>query len=134
MHAPETPLKQIKEVSQSRFVVQSTSSENTYEVNLLTYMCTCNNFPHIQLCKHVTATMHFFLGGILGPQAPVNESASKRELDMPKSLTAQQDSSIGNTKTHASVISTANDIVCTAQEILGMVPADPETAKSLQMA
>jgi hypothetical protein len=79
-------------------------------------------------------TVHFFLGGILGPQAPINESASKQEPDMPKSPAAQQDGSIGNTKTHASVISAANDIVCTAQEILGMVPTDPETAKSLQMA
>jgi hypothetical protein len=132
--APETPLERIKEVGQLRFVVQSTSLENTYEVNLLTYMCTCNNFPCIQLCKHVMATMYFFLGGILRPQAPVNESASEWEPDMPKSPAAQQDGSIGNTKTHASIIFAANDIVRTAQEILGMAQADPEMAKSLQMS
>jgi hypothetical protein len=131
---PKTPLERIKEVGQLCFVVQSMSSKNTHEVNLLTYTCTCNNFPCIQLCKHVMATVHFFRGGILGPQAPVNESASERELDMPKSLAAQQDGSIGNTKAHASVISTANDIICTAQEILEMVSVDLEMAKSLQMA
>jgi hypothetical protein len=80
------------------------------------------------------ATVHFFLRGILGPQAPVNESVSKRELDMPKSPAAQQDGSIGNTKTHASIIFAANDIIHTAQEILGMALADPKMAKSLQMA
>jgi len=34
--APETPLEQVKEIGQSRFEVQSTSSEKIYEVNLLT--------------------------------------------------------------------------------------------------
>jgi hypothetical protein len=62
-HAPEIPLERIKEIDQSRFEVQSTSSENTYEVNLLTYACTCSNFPRIQLCKHVAVTVHFFGGG-----------------------------------------------------------------------
>jgi hypothetical protein len=131
--APETPLERIKEIDRSRFEVQSTSSENVYEVNLLTYTCTCSNFPRIQLCKHVAATVHFFGGGVVGPWAPVNESTSEREPDVPKSP-AQQDGSVGNTKTHASVISAANDIVRTAQEILVMAPVDPETAKSLQMA
>jgi hypothetical protein len=131
--APKIPLEQIKEIDQSHFEVQSTSSENTYEVNLLTYACMCSNFPCIQLCKHIAATMHFFFGGGVGPWAPVNESASEQEPDVPKSP-AQQDGSISNTRTHASVISAANDIVRTAQEILVMAPVDLATAKSLQMA
>jgi hypothetical protein len=130
--APETPLERIKEIDQSRFEVQSTSSENIYKVNLLTYTCTCSNFPRIQLCKHVTVTVHFFGGGVVGPWAPVNESTSEREPDVPKSP-AQHDGSVGNTKTQASVISAANDIVRTAQEILVMALVDPEMAKSLQM-
>jgi hypothetical protein len=134
--APETPLERIKEIDESRFEVQSTSSEKTYEINLLTYTCTCSDFPRIQLCKHIAATVHFFRGGLegeLGPRAPDNASASEAEPDVPKSP-AQQDGSAGNAKTRASVISTANEIVRLAQEILVIAPADPEMVKSLQMA
>lgn len=132
--APETPLEQIKEIDRSRFEVQSTSSEKIYQVNLLTYTCTCIDFPRIQLCKHVAATVHFFRGeleGELGPRAPDN--ASEAEPDMPKSP-GQKDGSVGNANTRASVISVTNDIVRLAQEILVIAPADPEMAKSLRMA
>jgi hypothetical protein len=124
--APETPLEWIKEIGQSRFEVQSTSSEKKYEVNLLTCTCTCSDFPCIQLCKHIAATKHFF-GGELGPQAPDSTS----EPDMPKSPVPQN-----GTKPRASVISVVNDVIRFAQEILEIVPADPdpETAKSIQMA
>jgi hypothetical protein len=135
--APETPQEQIKEIGQSRFEVQSTSSEKTYEINLLTYTCTCSDFPRIQLCKHVAATVHFFGGELedgLRPRAPDN--ASDAEPVVPKSP-AQQDGNAGNAKTCVSMISTANDIVRLAQEIQEMLviaPANPEMAKSLQMA
>ena len=128
--APETPLERIKQIDQSRFEVQSMSSEKKYEVNLLTYVCTCINFPRIQLCKHVAATIHFF-GGLegLGPQAPLNASAS--EL-VPKS-SAQPNGSAGNTKSRASVISIIKDIIRLGEEFLELAPDDPETVKSLQM-
>ena len=45
--ALETFLNQIKEIDQSCFKVQSGSSEKKYEVNLLTYTCTCLDFPCI---------------------------------------------------------------------------------------
>jgi hypothetical protein len=139
--APETPLEQIKEISQSRFEVQSTSSEKIYEINILTYTCTCSDFPRIQLCKHVAATVHFFRGGLgdgLRPQAPNNASASEAEPVVPKSPAQQEGpGNAGNAKTRASMISTANDITCLAleiQEILVIAPANLEMAKSLQMA
>ena len=128
--APETPLERIKQIDQSRFEVQSMSSEKKYEVNLLTYVCTCINFPRIQLCKHVAATIHFF-GGLkgLGPQAPLKASVS--EL-VPKS-SAQPNGSAGNTKSRASVISIIKDIIRLGEEFLELAPDDPETVKSLQM-
>jgi hypothetical protein len=131
--APETPLERIKEINQSHFQVQSMSSENIYEVNLLTNTCTCSDFPRIQLCKHIAATVHFFGGepeGELGPRALDNASVSEPEPDVPKSP-AQQD---GSAKTRASIISVVNDITRLAQEFLEIAPVNPETVKSLKMA
>ncbi len=133
--APETPLDKIKEIDRSRFEVQSTNSEKMYEINLLTYTCTCSDFPRIQLCKHIAATVHFFGGeleGEPGPRALDNASTNELEPDVPKSL-AQKDGSAGNAITRASVISIVNDIVRLAQDFLEIAP-DPETVKSLQMA
>ena len=137
--APETSLEQIKEIAESRFEVQSTSSEKLYEVNLLTYTCTCLDFPRIKLCKHVAAVVHFFEGGLkameLGPPAPVNASASELEPVVPKSP-AQQDGSAANSKTCASLNSVVNDIFQLAHSILETAPADsdPDMVKSLKMA
>src|SRR6266566_1132868 len=106
-----------------------------YEINLLTYTCTCSDFPRIQLCKHIAATVHFFGGeleGEPGPRALDNASTNELEPDVPKSL-AQKDGSAGNAITRASVISVVNDIVRLAQDFLKLAP-DPETVKSLQMA
>ena len=91
-------------------------------------MCTCIDFPRIQLCKHLTAMVHYFQGGLegaeFGPQTPDNAS----ELDMPKSPT-QQDGSTGNLNSCA-----ANDIIQIAQEIITKAPADLKMAKSLKLA
>ena len=106
-----------------------------YEINLLTYTCTCSDFPRIQLCKHIAATVHFFGGeleGEPGPWALDNTSTNELEPDVPKSL-AQKDGSAGNAITRTSVISVVNDIVRLAQDFLEIAP-DPETVKSLQMA
>ena len=132
-HAPKIPLEQIKDVGQSHFKVRSTSLEKIYEVNLLTYTCTCKDFPCIQLCKHITSTVHFFGGleGELGPCAP--ENTSERELDMSESP-AQQDGSTGNAKSRSSVISILNDILCLSYDFLEMGPVDLDMVKSLQMA
>ena len=116
---------------QSRFEVHSTNSDNKYGINLSSYTCTCSDFPRIQLCKHLAATIHFFGGekeGEFGPQAPDNAS----EPDMPKSPVPRD----GSTKSRASVISAVNDVARLAQEILEVAPAnpDPEMAKSIQMA
>ena len=117
----ETPLEQIKEVSQLCFKVQSISSEKIYKVNLLTYTCTCSNFPCIQLCKHIATVVHFLRGKLKGgirPQAPDSTSASEWEPDLPKSP-AQQDSSTGNAKSCSFIISVITYIVHFGMGILG---------------
>jgi hypothetical protein len=140
--APETPLDRIKEIDKSHFEIQSTSSEKKYEVNLLTYTCTCLDFPRIQLCKHLAAIVHFFGGGLEGgleglglrPQAPVNASASEVEPDIPESPAPQ--GSAGNSKTHAVIMSDLRDINRLYLSLSEKMPADPspETAKSIKMA
>lgn len=136
---PETPLDRIKEIDESHFEIQSTSSEKKYEVDLLAHTCTCLDFPRIQLCKHVAATVHFFGGGLegigLGPQAPVNASASEAEPDVSK-LPAPQDGSACSSKIRAAIDSDLRDIDRLQRELFEMMPAnpDPETAKSIKMA
>ena len=133
--APETPLDQIKEIDGSRFEIQSMSSDKTYEVNLLANTCTCFDFPRIQLCKHVAATVHFFGGGLekLGPQAPVNTSeAEPNNSELP----APQDGSAGNSEIHAAIDSDLRDIDRLQRELFEMMPANPnpKMAKSIKMA
>ena len=123
--APETPLDRIKEIDKSHFEIQSARSGKTYQVNLLTYTCTCLDFPRIQLCKHIAATVHFFGEGLErpehGPQAPVNTS----EPDVPKSP-AQTDGGANSCASRFKSISL---------EILEMAPGDPdpEMVKFLKM-
>src|SRR6266849_7783924 len=134
--APKTPQERIQQIDQSRFEVQSSSTEKTYEINILTYTCTCLDFPRIQLCKHIAATVHFFGGGIEGggPHAPVNTSEELAEPDASKSP-AHQDGSAGKSGC-PTLISNINYINRLTQEILEMVSADPdlETVKSVKLA
>ena len=46
-HALKIPLEWIKEIGQLHFEIQSSSSKIFYEVNILTHMCTCIDFPCI---------------------------------------------------------------------------------------
>ena len=131
--APETPQDRIKEIDRSRFEIQSTSSEKKYEVNLLTYTCTCLDYPRIRLCKHIASTVHFFGGGLegakLGPHAPVSANASEAEPDIPDipRSPAHQDGSAGKSRKKTSLISAVNYINRLTQEILEMAPADPNS-------
>jgi hypothetical protein len=136
---PETPLDRIKKIDDSRFEIQSTSSGKKYEVNLLAYTCTCLDFPRIELCKHVAATVHFFGGGLegagLGPPAPVNASASGAQPDAPNSPAPQNGSAVGS-KIRAAIDSDLRDIERLQRELFENMPAnpDPETAKSIKLA
>ncbi len=68
MCAPKTPLKRIQKSNNSHFDVQSLSSNKIYQVNVDTTSCNCSDFPHIYLCKHLVAIIHYFEGADLKPQ------------------------------------------------------------------
>jgi len=109
MCAPKTPLIKIQKIDNLHFDVQSLNSTKLYYIGLDTTTCSCSDFPHIWLCKHITAVVHFFGGANLGPQPPSNTSS---ELQPPNSP-IQQDGSTGSADdgTTASIILMANDII-----------------------
>ena len=85
MHAPKTPVENIKQITNSCFEVQSSNSKEIYKINLNNTACSCSDFPYIQLCKHIAAIVHFFEGADLGPQPPVNTGAGASESVTPVS-------------------------------------------------
>src|SRR5258707_6843424 len=70
MHAPGTPVEKIQKNDDLHFDVQSSNSNIIYQVNLGTTTCSCSDFPHVCLCKHIAAVLHFFLGADTGTQPP----------------------------------------------------------------
>ena len=105
--------------------MQSSNSNKSYRIDLDTTTCNCSDFPHICLCKHLAAVVHFFGGADLGPQPPVNESVAS---DSP----VQQVGSVGCTDDGAaSIVSAANDIIGLSQELITRALHDPGIAKSL---
>ena len=129
MCAPKTPLIKIQKIDNLHFDVQSLNSTKLYHIGLDTTTCSCSDFPHIWLCKHITAVVHFFGGANLGPQPPSNTSS---ELQPPNSP-IQQDGSTGSADdgTTASIVLMANDIIGLTQELVLKAPRDPGLAKSL---
>jgi hypothetical protein len=83
MHAPETPITKIRKIDDSHFKVQSSNSSKSYHIDLDTTTCNCSDFPHIHLCKHIAAVVHFFGGADLGPQPPVNAPSELVATDSP---------------------------------------------------
>ena len=66
-HAPETPLHKIQKIDNSHFKVQSSNTNQYYNIDLVTTTCDCSDFPRIRLCKHIAGVVHFFEGADLGP-------------------------------------------------------------------
>jgi hypothetical protein len=121
MRASETPLTKIRKIDDLHFEAQSSKSLKSYQINLNTITCNCSNFPHIQLCKHIAAVVHFFKGADLRPQPPASD------LVMPNSP-VQQSSSISSTDDGAiaSIVSAANDIISLSYELISKAPHDRE--------
>ena len=133
--APETPIKNIKQIANSRFEVQSSNSEKIYEINLDTTACTCSDFPCIRLCKHIAAVVHFFEGADLGPQPPVNTGAGASESVTPGSPVQVQgtDDRAIAAAAAASIDLSIDEIVALVDELRTIhtkVPSDWENAKS----
>jgi len=111
--------------------VQSSDSLKVYNIDLVTKVCNCSDFPRIRLCKHLAAVDHFFGGADLGPQPPDNTSDDKSP--------AQQDGNAngstngGTDDATASIISAANEIARLSQELLTKAPSNPRMVKSLNL-
>src|SRR5229473_6334682 len=125
--APETPLTQIRKIDNLHFEVQSSNSNKFHHINLVTTTCSCSDFPHIQLCKHITTVVHFFGGVDLRPQ-PLDNVGSASELVAPCSP-VQQDGSNDS----AAIQSIINDIFSLSQGLVLKGPSDPRIAKSLNL-
>jgi hypothetical protein len=81
-HALKTPLTQIRKINDLHFEVQSLNSNKSFNIDLVTTTCSCSDFPHIRLCKHIMAMVHFFGGADLGPQ-PLDNVGLASELVAP---------------------------------------------------
>ena len=66
-HAPKTPIEKIKKIDNLHFEVQSSKSNDHYQIDLSTIICNCADFPNISLCKHIAAVIHFIGGANLEP-------------------------------------------------------------------
>src|SRR5229473_5962469 len=106
--APETPLTQIRKIDDLHFEVQSSNSNKFHLINLVTTTCSCSDFPHIRLCKHIAAVVHFFGGVDPGPQPPVNAGASSSPVQWDGSTAHMDDSA---------AVSVIKDIFRLSQEL-----------------
>jgi hypothetical protein len=126
--APRTPLSKIQKIDDLHFEVKLSTSNNIYHINLDTTTCSCSNFPHICLCKHIAAIAHFFGGANLRSQLPDNAGASESVMcESPD----QQNDSVGSIDDGASVISAANNIIGLSQLLISNMPCDLRIASSL---
>jgi hypothetical protein len=126
-HAPETPLTQIRKINDLHFEVQSSNSNKSYNIDLVTTTCSCSDFPRIRLCKHIAAMVHFFGGADLGPQ-PLDNAGSASEPVAPCSP-VQQDGSDDSTAVQTII----NDIFSLLQGLVSKGPSDPRIANSLDL-
>ena len=129
--APETPIEKIKKIDDLHFEVQSSKSNNNYQINLSTIICDCLDFPNISLCKHIAAVVHFFGGVDLGPQPPRDGTSNNASKSVKHESPGQP---VGCTCDHnaaKSIISAANDNIKLLQQLIMKAPSDPKIAKSL---
>ena len=131
--APKTPIEKIKKIDDLHFEVQSSKSNDHYQIDLSTIICNCADFPNISLCKHIAAVIHFFGEANLGPQPPEyggSNAANASELVELKSP-GQPVSSMRNNNAVASIISAANDNIELLQKLITKAPSDLKIARSL---
>ena len=127
------PLKKIKKIDNLHFEVQSSKSNDHYQIDLSIIICNCADFPNISLCKHIVAVIHFFRGANLRPQSPgyggsnVANASESVKLESP----GQPVSSTCNNNAVASIISAANDNIKLLQKLITKAPSDLKIAQSL---
>ena len=111
--------------------MQSSKSNNNYQINLSTIICNCLDFPNISLCKHIAMVVHFFGGVDLGPQPP-RDGTSDNTSELVEHESPGQP--VGCTHDHnatESIISAANNNIKLLQQLITKAPSDPKIAKSL---
>src|SRR5713226_1639100 len=123
MCTPETLVEKIRKNDNLHFDMQSSNSNIIYQVNLGTTTCSCSDFPHVRLCKHIAAVLHFFGGADPRPQPPVNVGASSSPVQQDGSTTHMDDS--------AATVSVIEDIFSLFQELISKGPSDLGIANSL---
>jgi len=122
MCAPETLVEKIQKNDDLHFDVQSSNSNIIYQVNLGITTCSCSDFPHVCLCKHIAAVLHFFGGADPRPQPPVNMGASSLPVQWNGSTTHMDDSA---------AVSVIKDIFRLSQELISKGLSDLGIANSL---
>ena len=128
--APKTPIEKIKKINDLHFEVQSSKSNDHYQIDLSIIICNCADFPNISLCKHIAAVVHFFEGANLGPQPPGyggSDAANASESVELESL-GQPVGSMHNDNAVASIISAANDNIELLQKLITKAPSDLKIA------
>ena len=110
MHPTETPLDKIQKIDNLHFKMQSSNTNQYYNIDLVTTTCDRSDFPCIRLCKHIAGIVHFFGGADLEPQPPDNRDGTSKSSKSvaSKSSTQKDDSTVNDT---ASFISMANFII-----------------------
>ena len=116
----------ICDLGDDQFYVQSvTHSSRRYLVGLGTQSCDCADWPRVQLCKHVTAIVHFFGNG---------DQQMGAVVDMvPETVQPIQESLVGD-QSDTSAKSILENVIAISRELLNDgAPLSPETVRNLQM-
>ena len=109
------------DLGDNKFTVQSvTNPSQIYAVNLSTQTCNYPDWPKVQLCKHVTAVIHFFRDGDL--------------QIVPKAALPIWEGSVGPQVTETTTSILENVITISKALLNHSKLSSPETTWSLQMA
>ena len=65
-------------IEKSHYTLRSSSTSNSYDVDLTTLTCSCADFPQVAFCKHLAAVKREFHA--LEGSASANSSSSQAEL------------------------------------------------------
>ena len=124
-HASETPIEKIKKIDNLHFKVQSSKSNNNYQINLLIIICDRLNFSNISLYKHIAAVVHFFEGVDLRPQPPHDRTSDNISELVKYESPGQPVGCMHDHNAAESIILAANDNIKLLQQLITKAPSDP---------
>ena len=111
-----------------RYYVQSATEPScTYLIKLGKRSCNCEDWPRVQLCKHVTAVAHFFGAG---DELMANQGAGAPQTGSP----VESESPPDDTRSGEAAASILEKVITISQEFLSDgVPSSLGTVRSLHM-